>query len=338
MVQELVADFLCVFQRHLSNSIFPILQPAIGVGSAFEGWAPHKNPIYCMFVPLKPPHGYSFNLEPEPVVELTRRNFRIRVCQECTCTVKRPAANVLCFLHHPEEELRRNRGPSLFYILCKGAYLDVEKIARWFQNFMKSVWKELPQSCCYKMQLQSSRRSCKLKLTNASESPIFIDLIFGMQQGDSDIFVSSQTSLDEPLTPSTSWPESCSIAEAKLFRRMAREAQSGSCHLNCLQLCAHIVEGTGFSTYTMKTIVMHLLATTPLSAWHRRYLLSRLKDVMQALHCCLEKKRLNHFFFGNNNVPVDIILPPGFREAEPINIYKRLAEDASLHAEALCDI
>ncbi|KFP23950.1 Inositol 1,4,5-trisphosphate receptor-interacting protein-like 1, partial [Colius striatus] len=335
MVQQLMGNFHCTFKERLSNRIFPVLQPAMGVGSAFEGWASHQNTAYCMFVPLKAPYGYSFSLEPDSTQKLAGRNFRIRVQQECTCMGEKLLGQVLCFVHQPQQELRRNHGPSFFYVLCKGAYLDVEKTARWFQNIMPSIWKQLPQSRYYKMQLLSSKRSCKLKLTDASQSPVFVDLIFGMQQDNSDIFVSSQISLDEPITPSTTWPESCTMAEAKFFRYVARKAQPGSCHLRCLQLCAGMVKGTDFSTYTMKTIVMHLLTTTSRSDWQESYFLPRLKDIMQFLHRCLEEKCLNHFFFGNKNVSKEIILLPGFREAEPFNIYKHLAEDPSLHAKAL---
>ncbi|XP_061875988.1 inositol 1,4,5-trisphosphate receptor-interacting protein-like 1 [Colius striatus] len=336
-VQELLGDLLHLLQGHLANSSSPELQPAIGVGSAFEGWNPCDSDVtYRMLVPLKAPHGYSFHLEPDFAQELPGKNFCVRVSPECTCSAEEPAGDAPCFLHYPEEPWRRNQGPSVLDTLCTGPYLDVHKTALWFQNLVTSAWGELPQSRRYRMQLQLSRHSCKLKLSNASRGPLFVKLLFGVQQGDSDIFVSSQTAAGF-FTPSTTWPETCAVAEAKFFRHVARNAPPGSYHLNCLQLCARMVPGTGFSTYIIKTVVMHLLTTTPLSDWRRRYLLPRLKEIMQYLRRRVEEKRLNHFFFGNHNVPEEIVLPPAFREAEPINLFHYLTDDTAAHAEALRD-
>ena len=72
------------------------------------------------------------------------------------------------------------------------------------------------------------------------------------------------------FTSSTTRPENCAVAELNFFRHTARQAPHDSLHLKCLQLCARILVGTGFSTYTLKTAVMHLLTTIPLSGWRRR--------------------------------------------------------------------
>ena len=125
------------------------------------------------------------------------------------------------------------------------------------------------------------------------------------------------------------------MAEANFFSHMARQAPHDSFHLKCLQLCACILVGTGFSTYTLKTVVMHLLTTTPLSGWRRKHLLLRLQDIMRYLRCCLEEKRLDHFFLGNERVPEEISLPPDFRTLEPLNLFQCLAQDPAAHVEAL---
>ncbi|XP_075569016.1 inositol 1,4,5-trisphosphate receptor-interacting protein-like 1 [Pelecanus crispus] len=335
VVDELVGDLLCVLQVLLSNSFFPVLQPAIGVGSAFEGWSPRgDDAVYRLLVPLQPPCGHTFHLELGNTGEMQAKDSCVRVELECTCTREQLMENMLCFLHHPKEELRRNQGPSLLSTLCTGSYLDVQKTARWFQSFVRSAWVAVPQSHHYNMEVLPSSRSCKLQLTNASGRTLFIEIMLGVQQGDSDIFLSSQTA-EAIFTPSTTWPESYAVAEVKVFRRMARQAPHNSFHLKCLQLCARILAGTGFSTYTLKTAVMHLLTTTPLSGWRRRDFLLRLQDIMRYLRCCLQEKRLDHFFFGNENMPDDIILPPAFQTAEPPNLFQRLAQDPAAHAEAL---
>ncbi|NXJ70526.1 IPIL1 protein, partial [Rostratula benghalensis] len=138
-------------------------------------------------------------------------------------------------------------------------------------------------------------------------------------------------------TPSTMWAESYAVAEAKFFRRMAKQAPRDTSHLQCLQLCAGILAGTGFSTYTLKTVAMHLLNNIPLARWRRREFLLQLQDIMGYLRSCLEEKRLNHFFFGNENVPEDIVLPPAFRSAEPLNLFQCLVQDPAAHTKALCE-
>ncbi|KAM6360332.1 LOW QUALITY PROTEIN: inositol 1,4,5-trisphosphate receptor-interacting protein-like 1 [Alca torda] len=336
VVEELVSDLLTVLQQRLSNSFFPALQPAIGVGSAFEGWSPHgHDAVYRLLVPIKPPQGHTFHLELGAAGEMPAKNC-VRVELECTCTTDPSVENVLCFLHHPEEALSRNQVSRLLDILCTGCYLDVEKIARWFQKLVRSAWRDMPQSRCYSMKVLPSSRSCKLQLTNASGRSLLVEVVFGVQRGDSDIFLSSQAT-EAIFTPSTMWAESYAVAEVKFFRHMAREATRDTSHLKCLQLCAHTLVGTGFSSDALKTVVMHLLNTIPLSSWRRREFLMRLQDIMWYLRSCLEEKRLDHFFFGNENMPEDIVLPPAFHAADPINLFHHLLQDPAAHAKALRD-
>ncbi|NWU59014.1 IPIL1 protein, partial [Dromas ardeola] len=139
------------------------------------------------------------------------------------------------------------------------------------------------------------------------------------------------------FTPSTMWAESYAVAEVKFFRRVARQAPRDTSHLRCLQLCAGSLMGTVFSSDALKTVAMHLLNTIPPSSWSSRELLVRLQDIMWYLHGCLEEKRLDHFFLGNENMPEDIILPPAFQAAEPTNLFHRLLQDPAAHAKALRD-
>ncbi|NWV58431.1 IPIL1 protein, partial [Daphoenositta chrysoptera] len=137
------------------------------------------------------------------------------------------------------------------------------------------------------------------------------------------------------LPPSTTWLQSYAVAEAKFFRHVARQAPPRSCHLKCLRLCARLLEGSGFSSYALKTTVMHLLTLIPLSEWQPGYLLLRLDDIMNYLRCCLEEKLLKHFFFGNEDMPEEISLPPGFQGAQPLNLFQHLAQDPAAQIEAM---
>ncbi|XP_064316092.1 inositol 1,4,5-trisphosphate receptor-interacting protein-like 1 [Phalacrocorax carbo] len=337
MVEELVDELLRTCRRLCRNSFMPRLMPAIGEGSFCQGWSPREDDaVYRLLVPLQAPRGHAFHLELGTDEEMPARNSRLRVELVCTCMRERLVKDLLCFLHHSEEELRRNQDPSLLDTLCTGSYLDVQKTAHWFQQFVRSAWMLMPLSGRYNMKVLPSSRSCKLQLTNASRRTLFIEITLGVQQGDSDIFLSSQ-STEDILTPSTTWLESYTVAEMKFFRHIARQVPRDSFHLKCLQLCARAMVGTGFSTYTLKTAVMHLLTTIPLSGWRRRDFLLRLQDIMRYLRCCLEEKRLDHFFFGNENMPQEIVLPPALQAAEPPNLFQHLAQDPAAHAEALHD-
>ncbi|KAM6444496.1 inositol 1,4,5-trisphosphate receptor-interacting protein-like 1 [Rhynochetos jubatus] len=336
-MEELAGDLLRVFHMYFSGSFFPVLQPAIRVGSTFEGWSPREEDVhYRLLLPLQPPRGHAFRLELGTAGEMPAKDSRVRVELECICRRKELVDDTLCFLHHLEKELRENQAPSLLHTLCTGSYLDAQKTARWFQDTVRSAWGVVPLSSHYKMNLLPSSRSCKMQLISTSGRSLFVEIIFGVQLGTSDIFLSSQTA-ETSLIPSTTWPQSCVVAEAKFFREVARQAPRDSFHLKCLQICARILEGTAFSTYTFKTVMMHLLTTTPLSDWHQRHFMMRLQDIMRYLHCCLEDKRLNHYFFGNEDVIEEIILPPAFQMAEPPNLFQHLAQDPAAHARAMTE-
>ncbi|XP_062486850.1 inositol 1,4,5-trisphosphate receptor-interacting protein-like 1 [Pezoporus occidentalis] len=336
LVFLLVGSLIHACRQLLSSSFLPVLEAPVGVGSAFECWSPHEDDtVYHLLVPLKPPRGHAFHLEVGTVGQMLADSC-IRVELVCTCKTEETVGDMLCFLHHPEEALRKNQKPSLLHTLCTGSYLDVQRTALWFQDFVTPAWEFVPQSHHYRMKVLPSSRSCKLQLTHVSGRTLLVEMMLGVQQGDSDIFVSSQAT-EAVFTPSTTWSLSFSVAEAKFFWLMAREVPHDSFHLNCLQLCARMLTGTGFSSYVFKTVVMHLLTTMPLAGWCRTDFLLRLEDIMRYLRCCLEEKRLNHFFFGNETFPEEIILPAALQRAEPLNLLQNLAQDLAAHEQAMSE-
>ncbi|XP_053919134.1 inositol 1,4,5-trisphosphate receptor-interacting protein-like 1 [Cuculus canorus] len=336
--EDLLFGFITTIKQLLSNSFFPELQRPIGVGSAFEGWGPCVgDSVYHFLLPLKAPHEYTFHLEPDTAGEVPARNFRIRVELLCTCTTEQQAEKMRCFLHQPEEEQRGNQDLhtlcTFLHTLCTGSYLDVQKTASWFKENLKAVWKDLPQSAQSRLTMLPSSRSCKFQVTKDNQEIFIVDVAFGLQQGDSDIFLSSQAT-EATFMPSTTWPESYEVAEVKFFGHMARQVPHNNFHIKCLQAGASILVGTGFSTYTLKTVVMHLLTIIPLSGQYKEDHVLLLMDAMQYLCYCLTEKRLNHFFFGNENMPKEIILPSHFQMAEPLNLFQHLAQDPDAHVRA----
>ncbi|KAM6140414.1 LOW QUALITY PROTEIN: inositol 1,4,5-trisphosphate receptor-interacting protein-like 1 [Pterocles gutturalis] len=333
VVEKLIGSLILIFRQLLFDSFFPMPQRPIKVGSAFEGWSPREEDIvYRMLVPLTAPRGHAFRLERTLPKRGQRGNFRVRVEPVCICMRERLGGRLLCFLHHSEEELR-NQNTSLLRSFCTGSFLDVQKTACWFQKLVKTSWLVMLQSAFCPLTLLPSSRSCKFKVTTRNGKSFTMELVFGVQQGDSDVFVSSE-STEGLFTPSTTWPESYAVAEAK-FGYKARLLPHNSCHLKCLQLCARILPGTCFSTSTLKTVVMHLLNSTHPSNWRGMNVLLRMQEIMRYLHHCLEEKRLDPFFIGNENMTELASVPLPTREAEPLNLFQHLAQDPAAHAKAL---
>ncbi|NWV09812.1 IPIL1 protein, partial [Ptilonorhynchus violaceus] len=334
MVTRLMDNFTRAFRHGSSNGFYPVLQQAIGMDNAFEGWSPCTQAVvYYVLVPLSPPAGHAFHLELDSAAKMPGRNFRVRVELECTCAREQLGDNVLCFLHHSEEELSRNQEPSLLQTLCTGPYLDVEKTARWLYRLVRADWLLLPQSYQWHLMLLPSGRSCKMQLSKGNES-LVVEVLFGVRQGDSDIFVSSQPT-GVHFMPSTTWHETYAVAEANFLRHVARRAPQDSWHCKCLQLLTCVLMGTGFSSYALKTVVMHLLNTGALSQWHRREFLQRTVDILDYLRFSLDKKRLDHFVIGNERLPEEITLLPDFQRVEPPNLFWHLAHDPDAHREAM---
>ncbi|KAM4901308.1 inositol 1,4,5-trisphosphate receptor-interacting protein-like 1 [Sylvia borin] len=329
----LMEMFAFYFHHILFNSFYPVLKPAIGVGSAFEGWSPREQDVvYQVLIPMTPPRGHSFHVELDTAGQTRVRNFRIHVQQECTCRREQRGKNMLCFLHHPEEELRNNQDPSLLHTLCTDSYLDVRKTARWFYQLVRAVWPALPHAHNWHLMLLPSTRSCQFKVSNGTES-YRIEVLFGVQQGNSDIFVSSQPGPYH--TSSTIWPETYAVAEMKFFHYIARRAPPDSLHLKCLQFFTRLQLGLGFSTYTMKTVVMHLLSILPPSWWRRRHFVSRLIDICVSLRACVQVRRLNHFIVGNQRLPAGISLPPHVLMAGKYNLFHDLVMDPVTHSHVM---
>ncbi|XP_056340751.1 uncharacterized protein LOC130249728 [Oenanthe melanoleuca] len=333
---ELMESLTRVFVDSVSNSFYPVPQEAIGVGSAFEGWIPQEwDGVYRMLVPLNPPPGHTFHLEQNSAGQMAARTFSVRVELVCTCKGEQLGQKLLCLLHHSQEGLRQEH--SLLETLCTGSYLDVEKTSRWFSQLVRCSWLHVPQCYSWHLVFQPCSRSCRFQLSRGQRS-LMVEMLFGVRQGDSDIFVSSQPA-EASFTESTAWPETYAVAEVKFFRHIARQVPCENLHLKCLQVFTCILRGTGFSSSTWKTVVMHALTIVPLSRWSRREFVLRLWDIMGYLRFCVHWRRLDHFVLGNERLPAEISLPPAMRGVEPLNLFEHLIRDPAAHTEAIqaCD-
>ncbi|XP_072193461.1 uncharacterized protein [Excalfactoria chinensis] len=191
MVEDLVDELLTICQILPQSYHMPQLQPAVGVGVGLEHTSPEGNHIvYRMLVPLKAPPGHVFHLEHGPKARVGVRNSCLRVELKCTCIRELVMRDMLCFVHHPEDKLRKEQMPSLLQTLCRDSYLDMEKTAAWFQKLVTKAWLEMPLLPTVQVKLLPSNRFCKLKLTTASSRVIWIELMLGIQDKDLDTFLS----------------------------------------------------------------------------------------------------------------------------------------------------
>ncbi|KAM7074310.1 LOW QUALITY PROTEIN: inositol 1,4,5-trisphosphate receptor-interacting protein-like 1 [Ciconia maguari] len=183
--------------KHLMDGpeLFPMVEELVDellyiCRNSSKGWSPREDDaVNCLLVPLQPPRGHVFHLELGTARDDGGEGTAASSVLECTCLRERLVGDMLCFLHHSEEELRKNQGPSLLRTLCTGPYLDMEKTTRWFQILVKTAWVYLPCSRHCRLTVLPSRHSCKLRLTNASHSTLLMEIIFGVEQDDSNVFL-----------------------------------------------------------------------------------------------------------------------------------------------------
>ncbi|XP_071887495.1 inositol 1,4,5-trisphosphate receptor-interacting protein-like 1 [Anas platyrhynchos] len=184
-VAELLDKLLCVCQTLPSNKFMPRLQPPIGVGSTFS--ATENDTVYRLLVPLNPSPGHAFPLELGTKGQTPARNSCLHVELQCTCARERLVGDMLCFLHHPEDELR-HQDSSLLDTLCSSSYLDVQKTAKWFQELVTEAWVAMPQSSKLQLMVLPSTLFCKFRLTNILKKSLSIELMLGVQQDNLDTF------------------------------------------------------------------------------------------------------------------------------------------------------
>ncbi|NWS64330.1 IPIL1 protein, partial [Chunga burmeisteri] len=145
------------------------------------GWSAwEKNVLYCLLVPLQPPLGHAFRLELGTLEEMLTNNSCLHVQLQCMCRREQLVEDVLCFLHHHEDELK-SQDASLLNTLCTNSYLDMKKTAYWFQMLMKDTWKFMPQSHHCQLTVLPATYSCKLRLVNTFQEALSIEMVSGVQ-------------------------------------------------------------------------------------------------------------------------------------------------------------
>ncbi|OPJ70935.1 hypothetical protein AV530_017266 [Patagioenas fasciata monilis] len=185
-LQQLVGDLLGVCRMLSKKTFMPQMYPATGMDGVYESWGVHKNSIsYCLLVFLRPPPGHSFSLELDTMGQLPPRHSSIRVALDCVCSREQLLGDSLCFLHHADDNLPRDQSSYLLHTLCTSSCLDVEKLAYWVQELVKTAWLFLPQSHHCQLTVLPSHQSCRFQLTSTSQMSICTEMMFAVQQGSS---------------------------------------------------------------------------------------------------------------------------------------------------------
>ncbi|KAM7153304.1 inositol 1,4,5-trisphosphate receptor-interacting protein-like 1 [Macrochelys suwanniensis] len=341
-VAGLVSSLLETCRVLTYQTFLPQLGNCIGVASTFEGWCPHRDPkAYRVLVPLLPPKGHSFRLEMEKAEGTLEKPGHILVELECVCKRERLLRDVLCLLHHAEEDVSDNKqGPFRVHILCTSSHLDVGKTTLWFHSLVGKAWALMAHNYSFQLTAQPSASSCNLRLTYESGRALSIEVILGVQRGDSLVFLASHGAETGHLS-STVWLETFAVQEMLFFQLMSRYTPQDSCHLKCLQILIYLkecrlptLENRILTTYHFKTALMHLLLRLPLSEWRPEQLAQRLQDILSYLRCGLEEKRLYHFLIGNSALPSQVPVPRAFQNAKPLNLFQHLALEPAAHAQA----
>ncbi|KAL8174037.1 UNVERIFIED_CONTAM: hypothetical protein K2H54_037082 [Gekko kuhli] len=342
-VESFVNDLLEACQNDLPyQNTLPSLANCIGVDSAFEGWHTQQSKVFSVLVPVEPPKGHSFHLETSDSEGTSSKHGHIMVEMECMCKRERLLGDVVCFLHHPEQTLSEDKqGAFLMDVLCTSSHLDVDKTIHWFQSLVKKAWENISYKYNLDLLPKPSNTSCKLKLALRSGRTISVDIILGVQQGDSLVFLATQGA-EMDRSAGTVWQRTFAIQELLFFEWVRQRAPEESCHLKCLQIIIYLKESKPsdgknpvLTDYHYKTCLMHLLLFRPLSDWACEDIAQRLQDILLSMRAALQEKYLKHFLIGNISLPIQIPMPKALRTAAPANLFKHLAQDPNLHAEAM---
>ncbi|XP_066495737.1 inositol 1,4,5-trisphosphate receptor-interacting protein-like 1 [Tiliqua scincoides] len=320
-----------------------LLENCIGVDSAFEGWHTQKasSKAFCVLVPISPPKGHSFHVEMSDVEGAPSKHGHILVEMECLCKRERLLGDVVCSLHHPNHHSSNDQGPFFIHDLCTSSHLDVDKAIHWFQALVAKAWESL--SYKYKLDLvpQPSNTSCRLKLMFKSGRTVFINIILGVQLGDTLVFLATQGAERDHLTGAV-WQRNFAVQELLFFKWVSQRLPEDSCYLKCLQILIFFKESSPssrkepvLSNYHYKTCLMHLLLCQPLLDWEPEDIAPRIQDMLQFMHTALQEKYLQHFVIGNICLPIQIPIPQALRSATPLNLFKHLEQDRDLHAKAM---
>ncbi|NWS69788.1 IPIL2 protein, partial [Crotophaga sulcirostris] len=280
----------------------------VRIGSAYEQHKVRSPDCFDVLVPLRlPPH-----LEPQP-----------RGAGEGAGGAR---GAFLCALR------ARGQGPAPRGLLSAGLVL------RWFQGHL--------QRCLGAVRYRLRER-CRVSLSAAPGRPPTLHIVPCSDYVCCHISMAVRLIPAVPLghalfltapppaaAPEALWGLNASRQEQRLLSWLGERAPAAACHLTCLRILKGLRDlrgralaeplraqwGRVLSSYVLKTALLALLLRGPLEAWHERFLVERLEELVLFLRDCLRRRVLMHLFLGNAGLPEALALPRLLRDAAPVNL------------------
>ncbi|XP_035255279.1 inositol 1,4,5-trisphosphate receptor-interacting protein [Anguilla anguilla] len=344
-------DLLGALRRTLGGEADLRVEDCVGVGSVYESWRAGE-PLACdLLVPLAPPEPYrfSFRLWHGPgngARPVRQASGRIRLEGPagdeagCLCATTGPEEDVLCLVHGPRATTNADVLESL---LCSKdtPYLARDRVTKWFRTAVAKAWGQISHKYDFELTFRNPDSPGALRVRFRSGKTVVFNLTPVVRFEDSDAYFVSHFASDAGDRSPTSWPLSFAVYEKRLLKHLAERLPEDSCHLRCLQIVSFLHKkqvgltgGTSLSVYHLKTALLHLLLDKRPSEWSATHLENRACDLLEFVREGLRKTELLHALIGNGRVPKEVGIPPVFRAAEPVDLFRPLAAQERLRAGA----
>ncbi|XP_043911883.1 inositol 1,4,5-trisphosphate receptor-interacting protein [Protopterus annectens] len=354
-VEGFADDLLEALRSECNRETDMELEECIGVGSMYENWRVHK-PLMCdLIVPFAPPEPYCFR----PIVWFQGKASstdkagygKIRVTKgnedssNCACGKTDLGEDMLCLIHSKNDQVKPNDGMEAL-LCCKNTqYLDANQVMKWFQIAVTKAWNTISRKYDFELTFRSLDSPGALKIKFKSGKFLAFNIIPVVQFEDSDAYFMSHAYSEVLLDENPSsiyWSLSFAVYERRFLKSLTKKLPENSCHLSCLQILSflHVKQcslsgSSALSSYHLKTVLMHLLLSQPLTEWRAENIEARLRDMVRYLEKCLQEKRLYHFLIGNKQIPEEVGLPEIFRITEPLNLFRGFVLHRSMYKKTL---
>ncbi|KAM4635893.1 inositol 1,4,5-trisphosphate receptor-interacting protein [Discoglossus pictus] len=323
------------------------VEDSVCVGSMYENWRVNK-PLVCdLIVPFAPPEPYQFRYQPwvtdhciPPGYGIIRVSGPDDEPAGCVCDKTKLGEDMLCLLHNPTNKTKINTKVDL---LCSKDtnILDTDQVMKWFQTAVTKAWTKISHKYEFDLSFSHLDSPGALRVKFKSGKVIHFNITPVVQYEDSDLYFMSHVP-NSSVSSSTIWILSFAVYERRFLKNVAKNLPDNSCHLSCLQIMSflhskqfHITGPSGLTSYHLKTVLLHLLLTRPVSDWDNLMLEERLRDMFKFLEKCLLEKKLPHFMVGNSKLPQSVNIPDEFRFAEPLNLFRSFVLNRELYQKTM---
>ncbi|NXU47577.1 IPRI protein, partial [Turnix velox] len=343
MVEGFADDLLEALRSVCNRDADMEVEDCMGVGSMYENWRVHKPFVCDLIVPFAPPEPYSFRSQMWCSGDSFLPGYEqgygtIKVCRAdedvtgCICDKTKLGEDMLCLLHSQANTTRASSEMEDLLCFKNTQYLDANQVMKWFQIAVTKAWSRISHKYEFDLCFSLLDSPGALKIKFRSGKSIAFNLTPVVQYENSDVYFIShfpRSSLTADLPSSTQWFLIFAVYERRFIQLVSKTLPHNACHLSCLQILSFLhskqcslTGPSGLTNYHLKTVMLHLLQTSPTKNWAPEKLEARLQDMLAFLEKCLHEKKLYHFFIGNGKIPAELSFPIIFQKAEPLNLFR----------------